>query len=217
MRLELVADLLLQGDAGVEHHAQQADQAQVAVEVGVHLADGVGQVGQAFEREVLALHGHDHALGGAQAVEREHAQAGRAVDQHEVVVGAHLRQRVLQAALAALFAHQFDLGAGELAVGAQHGIAGASLLQLVGHHGGLGDAGRFEQHVVHRQLHRALVHPRAHGGVALRVQVDQQHALADVRQGSSQVDRGGGLADAALLVGDAEDLSHRRFSAKSRA
>ena len=43
---------------------------------------------------------------------------------------------------------------------------------------------------------------QARGGVALRVGVDQQHLSPDRRQGGAQVDGGGGLADAALLVGD---------------
>jgi hypothetical protein len=29
----------------------------------VHLLDGVDQIGQALERKVLALHGHDYASG----------------------------------------------------------------------------------------------------------------------------------------------------------
>jgi hypothetical protein len=46
------------------------------VQVGVHLLDGVDQVRQAFQREVLALHRHDHAVGGAQAVEGEQLSEG---------------------------------------------------------------------------------------------------------------------------------------------
>jgi hypothetical protein len=56
VRLELLADLLLQRDARVEHHAQQADDLQVRFRFGVHLLDRVDQVAQALEREVLALH-----------------------------------------------------------------------------------------------------------------------------------------------------------------
>ncbi len=46
---------------------------------------------------------------------------------------------------------------------------------------------------------------QARRGVALRVGVDQQHALADGGQGGAEVDGGGGLAHAALLVGDGQD------------
>jgi hypothetical protein len=121
--LELVADLGLQRDARVEHHPQQADELQVPVQVGMHLLDRVDQVGQAFEREVLALHRHDHAMGAAQPVERQHAETGRAIDQHEVIVCINRLQRGPQALVAALQGHQLHLGAGELAVGAQHVVA----------------------------------------------------------------------------------------------
>jgi hypothetical protein len=48
-------------------------------------------------------------------------------------------------------------------------------------------------------------HVEAGGRVALRVQIDDQHAVAVQRQRDRQVHRRGGLADAALLVRDAED------------
>ncbi|MNH33414.1 hypothetical protein D3C79_939270 [compost metagenome] len=136
MVLELVADLLLQRGAGIEHDAQQADDLQIGVQIGVHLLDGVDQVGQAFEREIFALHGHDHAIGRAQAVEREHGQAGRAVDQHEVVVGVDGRERPFEALVAALQRHQLDLRAREFAVGAEHVVA-----DFLGEHRGLLDRG----------------------------------------------------------------------------
>jgi hypothetical protein len=110
-------------DARVEHHAQQADDLQVLVQVGVHLLDRVDQVRQAFEREVLALHRHDHAV-------REHRplsvsiDSGRAVDQDEVVLRVDGGQIApASGAVAPLERHQFDLGAGEFAVGAEHVVA----------------------------------------------------------------------------------------------
>ena len=47
--LELVAHLLLQGDARIEHDPQQADQAQISIEIGVHELDGVGEIGQPLQ------------------------------------------------------------------------------------------------------------------------------------------------------------------------
>ena len=88
MRFKLIADLLLQSDARIEHDPKQADDLQVLVEVGVHLFDRVDQIGQAFEREVLALHRHDDAMRGAETVEREQTERRRAIDQDEVVFGA---------------------------------------------------------------------------------------------------------------------------------
>ena len=57
---------------------------------------------------------------------------------------------------------------------------------------------------------RPRIDPEAGRGVALRVEVDDQHALADRGQGGTEVDRGGGLADAAFLVGDRQ---HSRAAA----
>ncbi|GAO25777.1 hypothetical membrane protein [Alicycliphilus sp. B1] len=136
-------------------------------------------------------------------VEREHGERRRAVDEHEVVVLVHLGQRGLQAALAVLQRNELDLGAGQLAVGAQHVVAA-----LLGRHGGLLDGARFEQHVVHAERELALVHARTHRGIALRIQVHEQHALAYLGQARGEVDGGGGLAHATLLVGNAEDLGH---------
>ena len=59
---ELLAHLHLQGDARVKHDAQQANDFEVFVQIGVHLLDGVDQVGQPFQRKVFALHGHNHAV-----------------------------------------------------------------------------------------------------------------------------------------------------------
>ena len=74
MRLELFAHLLLQGDARVEHHAQKADDGQLLVQVGMHLLDGIDQVGQPFERKIFTLHRHDHAVGATQAVQGQHRE-----------------------------------------------------------------------------------------------------------------------------------------------
>jgi hypothetical protein len=51
-----------------------------------------------------------------------------------------------------------------------------------------------------------FVDARTHGGIALRVHIGQQNALADVRQGGRQIDTGGSLADATFLVCDAKNL-----------
>ena len=200
---QLVADLLLQHGAGVEHHAQQADHLELAVQVGTHLLDGVDQIGHAFECEILALHRHDHAVGRAQAVERQQAQRGRAVDQHEIVVSCHRHQCLLEALLALVQSDQLDLGAGQLAIRAQHAVAAG-----LGVDGSFGNGRLAEQHVVDAECELALVDARTHGRIALRVEVDQQHALTDPGQSGGQVDAGGGLADAALLVGNAKDLGH---------
>ena len=132
VRLELLADLRLQRDAGVEHDAQDADHLERRVEVRVHLLDRVDQVREPFESEVLALHRHDDAVRARQAVQGQQAEAGRTVDEHEVVVGGGGGKRAAQALVAPLEPDQLHLGAGELAVRADDVVAalGARLARL---------------------------------------------------------------------------------------
>ena len=63
------------------------------------------------------------------------------------------------------------------------------------------EIGLLEQHLAHRGLELALVDAGGHGGVALRVEVDQQHAARGGGEGGGQVDGRRRLADAAFLVG----------------
>ncbi len=142
------------------------------------------------------------AVGGGQRVEREQRQRRRAVDQDVVVVRTQRRECGLEALLAPGFAHQADFGRGQLDVGRQQvEVLGGALEDL-------GRVGLAQQHVADRFLDLALVDAAAHGGIALRVEVDQQHALGRLRERGGQVDRGGGLADSAFLVGDSDDASH---------
>ena len=75
------------------------------------------QIGQAFEGEVFAVQGNEHGVGGDQRVQRQQAQAGRTVDEDAVVPAAERLEKAPEAELALRQAHQFDLGAGELAIG----------------------------------------------------------------------------------------------------
>ena len=56
------------------------------------------------------------------------------------------------------------------------------------------------------QLH--LVDPAAHGGVALGIQVDEEYPALGGGERCREIDRSGGLADAALLVRDGDDPFH---------
>ena len=63
-----------------------------------------------------------------------------------------------------------------------------------------------DEHVVHRLLDRVGVDALRHRQVALRVHVDAQDAVALLDEGRRQVERGGRLRHAALLVGEGDDL-----------
>jgi hypothetical protein len=46
--------------------------------------------------------------------------------------------------------------------------------------------------------------------ISLRVEIEDQNLLADGGEGGAEVDGGGGLADATLLVGDGQDAERAR-------
>ena len=62
-----------------------------------------------------------------------------------------------------------------------------------------------DQHVVGRAAAAAAIDAETGRGVALRIEIDDQHALADRGERGAEIDRGRGLADAALLVGERQD------------
>ena len=78
-----------------------------------------------------------------------------------------------------------------------------------------------DKHVVDAVDVGVVFDSQGRGGVPLRIDVDDQHVQAGGSQGSGDVDRGGRLADAALLVGNSEDpgllrLGKFRPSSRSR-
>ena len=63
---------------------------------------------------------------------------------------------------------------------------------------------RVDEDVVHALLDLAQIEVR-HAAVGLRIEIDEQRRLPSQRQGGGEVESGGRLADAALLVRDGED------------
>src|SRR5262249_50950993 len=98
---------------------------------------------------------------------------------------------------------QFDLGTDQIYVRRQEPQAGQGrwVDRLLG---------RFapKEHMVHRGVEVGFVDAESGGGVALRIQVDEQgRALREGKPGC-EVDGSRGLADPALLVDDRDDLAH---------
>ncbi len=108
---------------------------------------------------------------------------------------------LLQATLAGDHAHELDLGAGQVDGGGHHPESGQLLARR--HH--VGEGLTLHQHVVRRGHAAVVVDAEGGRGVALGVEVDDEHALPELRQGGGHIDRGRRLADPALLVGHHED------------
>jgi len=79
---------------------------------------------------------------------------------------------------------------------------------LLGIDDDIANVGMPEQQVIAGEFDLVLVDTAAHGGIALRVEIDQQHAATGIRQRRCQVNAGRGLANATLLVGHCDYMNH---------
>ena len=204
----LVGDGRREPGAAVVHGQQHGADPQPRVEVGAHQLDRLQQLTHALEGVVLGLDRQQQLLGRHQRVQRQQPQGRRAVDEHVVeavlAVTGHpvpAEDRLAEPVLAGHDADQLDLGAGQVD-GGRHDHEAGQLLAGLGH---LRQRHAVHQGVVRRQRAAGVLHREGGGGVALGVEVDHQHAQAALGQAGGDVDRGGRLADAALLVGHHHD------------
>src|SRR6186713_3500857 len=70
--------------------------------------------------------------------------------------------------------------------------------------------------MIDRALELALVHAAAHGCIALRIKVHQQHATTGLRHAGGKIDARGRLADTALLICDRENARHAQDPTRQR-
>jgi len=183
---DLLHHLLGEPGATVVHGEQDAPDAESRVEVRPHEVHVPQQLAQTFERVVLALDRDQQGVGRRERVDGQEPERRWAVDQDRVVGGADGGQGPLQAALPGDRAHQLHLGAGQVDGARQH-------VEVRNHraaHRGLSldIAG---QHVVHGVLEVPVIQAETGGGVALRVEVDDQDPPAGEGQVGTEVDRGG--------------------------
>ena len=115
-------------------------------------------------------------------------------------------ERVFQAHFAGKFLNQLHFRPRQFAVGGKQVVAARFAAD-----GGGTDFGFAQQDVVHTRSDGGFVCTAAGGGVALRIQINQQHTPAFVRQAGGKIDGGGGFAHAAFLVGDGENFCAHAF------
>ncbi len=114
---EVVADLLGEVGAVVEHGEEDAFEGEGGVEAGGDAVERGHELGDAFEGEVFGLHGDEEGVGCDEGVEGEEIECGWAVEEDEGVLVADGGEGVAEAGFA-------GVGGDELEVGADH-VAGA--------------------------------------------------------------------------------------------
>ena len=118
-------------------------------------------------------------------------------------IGAHSS---LEPVLARDDGDQLDFGTSEVDRGRQDLEIG----RLGGVDHMIRERGAGHQHLVRTGGARRVVDAEGGRGVALGIEIHQQHRQPAEREGGRQVDAGGGLSDAALLVRDDEDAGEWR-------
>src|SRR5207302_1263297 len=68
-----------------------------------------------------------------------------------------------------------------------------------------------DEHVRDVALDGVEVDPEADGQVGLRIEVEAEDALPELRERAAEIDGCRGLPDATLLVRDRDDLAHEAF------
>ena len=134
--LHLVVDLVGQSEATVVHRQQESLDLQLRIQLVLDDLDRVEQFADAFEGEVLTLHGDDHRVGGCQCVDGDEAQRRRTVDEDVVVVVLYGCEHILQNSLSVIHIQHLNLCAHQV------NVAGDDVQSLdVGRIDGIPDVG----------------------------------------------------------------------------
>ena len=191
-RLHRLVRNLVSGVVEGGEHAQDFDG---VAEPLVDALDGLEDLPHADEREVVAGDRHEHGVYVGEDVEVEEREARAAVHHDDVVAGQ--RRHALFEQAVAPFVHpgEEDVGAGEPFVAAEH------IEVFAGAHGASCRVGTLDHHMVEALFGADA---EADANMALRVGIDEEHPLASGGHARGDVDRGGGLTGAALLVEDGE-------------
>src|SRR5262249_45903018 len=75
------------------------------------------QVGEAFQRKILAVQRNKHRIGGDQRVQRQEAQRRRTINKDVVIFVVDRIEKNSQAFLTAFEGHQLDLSASQVSIG----------------------------------------------------------------------------------------------------
>ena len=207
MVVDFLDHIVREVGTGVVHGQDHAAHAQPREEGGLYTLDRLGQLTETFQSEIFTLDRNEHTiLRCDQAVDRQQAQGGRAVDQDVIVFIVQRVERVSQSKLAARLVHQLHLRACQCRGGRQK----RKLQPLIEKN----EPGRrilVDDGLIGAALDTMFVDTQAGCRICLRVEVYDQNMLAQLRKISCEVDGSGSLANTALLIDESVDAGHWIF------
>ena len=170
---------------------------QLRVQVALHELHISEKLAHSLECVVLTLDWNEYLVGRSEPVYRKKAERWRTIDENEVEVVDRVLDRIAEASLAGEHRDQLDLGTGEFnRRGENEEVAHRRRFDSVF------DGHVLDEHVIGRVLDRRPVDPQATRRIALRIKVLLEDPFPLKRKPCTKIDRGGGLANASLLVGD---------------
>ncbi len=158
MALDLVVNLLRKIKAGVVHRQEEALYLQGRVKLALDDLDGVKQLCYTLKGEILALHRHNHGVGGCERVDGDEAKRGAAVDEDVVILLPCGGDGLLHDLLAILQVEHLYLGAHKVYV-ARHDIKAF----YIGGIDGIVDVGVVNETLIDGALHLVQVHSQTAG------------------------------------------------------
>src|SRR5690606_3952274 len=197
----LLRDLARQVEPLVVHGEEDTFDLEARVQVPLDQPHGVQELRETLQRVELALDRDEYSIGRCQRVEREEAERRGAIDQDEVVLLADPFQRPTENELALGPPDQLDLGADQVAAGRHH-------IQIRKVHlpaDDLLDLHPLDEDVVDRRVQLGSFEAEPTGRVPLRIDVDDEDLPLGHGEAGAEVDRGRGLPDTALLIGNRYD------------
>jgi len=157
---------------------------------------------QSFQRKILALDWRQEFIGGGKRIAHQDPKRRRAVQENELerLVGMQRLERFRQTREMVRHARDFDFGAGQIEIGRHD-------KQVIAARGNdfFSNGSPAEQRFVEADLLDSFQTERA-GRVRLRIKINKQNAMAQLRQPSAEIYGCGRFPDAAFLISDRDDF-----------
>jgi hypothetical protein len=200
---ERLRHLLRKVGAIVVHGQQHAFDGQVRVVRRTHAFQGRDQLRDPFQSKILRLQRDDQRLRRGQDIEGEQIQGWRAIQKDQIEVALNWLNGPPQSQRPVLCSGQLNIRARQVLRAREQ--PQPIHLRRKNHLLRKAVSGK---HVVNRMAIVIALKTQARRSIGLRIAVNQKRLQPLQRQACSQIDGRGGLAYAALLVDDSDDLSH---------
>lgn len=197
---QYVLDLGGNALASIVHREEVAEHVAGDAQALMDAAERLAEQLEPEDGQILARDRDDYVIGGDQGVERDQAEVGRRIDDDVIVCA---QRRGEQAPQQVLTGH----GRGELKIDSGEGFARGRERKALdaGLAHDLLDGLSADETLGHGRLASRKRARQRGGGAALEIEIDEEHALAAHGQSRRQIHRRCGLADAAFLIGNAEN------------